>query len=574
MKIDVIAERLPKNALEAKVTRIHKRLGETVNAGEALLDLEANKTSMAVLSPAKGKIEGLYVEAGQMVKKDAVLVSIKGQFSQETVVDKPQDKKPAFNYFAGLSKPQKTNLESEICIIGAGPGGYVAAIKAAQMGARVVLVEKERVGGTCLNWGCIPTKCLVRSAKVYTTLQSAETYGCSAEKVSLHMPRVMQRKDEVVSHLVEGIEHLLQTNAVTVLKGIAELQDATTVLVKQGSNETTVKTGSIIIATGSRIATSNIPGATLKQVINSDIALQLEQLPKKMVIIGGGVIGMEFAFIYSNFGVDVSVVEYMDDVLSSCDHDICAEIHQIALEKGIKIYQGARVEAILPAQDDACIVVFSQDDEIKYLASDKVLMAIGREPITEGLGLEKLGITLNPNKKGILVNEQMQSSVPGIYAIGDVTNRVLLAHVASHQGLIAVRNIMGETCDMDYTAIPSAIFTDPEIAMVGLTEAMACEQGFEVAIGKFPVAANGKALSMGESRGFINIVSDKNSERILGAGIIGPHATDLIADLTLAVNKELTVQDIIDTIYAHPTTAEIIPEAAMAALGRSIHFAQ
>lgn len=569
MLIEIKAEKLPKDASEAKVTRIHKQTGEAVLPGDTILELEANKTSMPVISPAEGTIAKLNVQAGQMVKKDEVLLSIEGEKAEA----RPSNTNPSLGYFSGMLQPKKTTLESDLCIIGAGPGGYVAAIKAAQMGSRVVLVEKDKVGGTCLNWGCIPTKCLVRSAEVFTSLKSAEDYGCYAEKVGFDMSRVIGRKDAVIKQLLQGIEALLQTNGVNVIKGSAELLDANTVLVKEGQNETTVTASNLIIATGSRIAAPNIPGAKLKQVINSDIALQLEELPQKMVVVGGGVIGMEFAFIYANFGVEVTILEYADQILSNCDEDICSEIHLIASQKGIKIYQGARVEAILPTEGEECIVVFTQDGESKYMATDMVLMATGREPITEGLGLERVGVELNANKRGIKVNEKMQTSVANIYAIGDVTNQILLAHVASHQGITAVKNIMGEEAIMSYNAVPSAIFTDPEIGMVGLTEAMAREQGYDIAVGKFPVAANGKALSMGESRGFIKLVSDRASGRVLGASIIGPHASDLIADLTLAVNRQMTVQDIIETIYAHPTTAEIIHEAALAADGKAIHFA-
>lgn len=567
MHIEVKIEKIPNDAAEAKVTKIHKQVGEEVNAGDVLLEIEAQKTSLPVKSTSCGIIKNLYVEAGQIVKMGDLLLGIEGEMVPEAAVNNN------FDYFAGLTTPQKESIECELCIIGAGPGGYVAAIKAAQMGSKVVLIEKEQVGGTCLNWGCIPTKCLVRSAEVYSNLQAAEDYGCSAENINFNMGRVVQRKDAVVQQLRQGIESLLENNGVITIKGQAELTDANTTLVKQGMNETTVKSKHIIIATGSRICTPNIPGAQLKQVINSDIALQLQEVPDQLVIIGGGVIGMEFAFIFANFGVNVSVVEYMDEILSNCDKDICTEISRLAAEKGIKIYKGARVETILPAEDDNCIVVFTQDQQVKYIATQQVLMAIGREPVTEGLGLEKLGIKLNANKKGIQVNEQMQTSIPGIYAIGDVTNQVLLAHVASHQGLAAVKNIMGEICHMRYDAIPSAIFTDPEIGLVGLTEEMASAQGLEFNVGKFPLAANGKALSMGDSRGFIKLVSEKGSGRVLGAAIIGPHATDLIADLTLAVNRNLTTRDIIETIYAHPTTAEIIHEAALAAEGRALHFA-
>ncbi|HHW61298.1 MAG TPA: dihydrolipoyl dehydrogenase [Syntrophomonadaceae bacterium] len=569
MLIKITADQLPGEAQEAKITRIYPQVGEEIQAGESLVDMEANKQRMTLSSPAAGIVEELYVDTGQIIKKGQLLLTVQGEKMEVQTTSQT-----GFNYFGSMLKTEKekTTLQTDLCIIGAGPGGYVAAIRAAQMGSRVILIEKDELGGTCLNWGCIPTKCLVRSAEVYKTLQSAADYGCSAEKINFSMPAVMARKDAVVKQLRQGIEILLHANKIQVLKGSARLLDARTVQVQGQQQERSIKADHLIIATGSRIVDPRIPGIQLKQVINSDMALQMTSLPRKMVIVGGGVIGMEFAFIYAGFGVEVSVVEYAEEILMNCDQDICREIHRIAEQKGIKIYSEARVDAILSTEGQECIVVFNQAEESKFLAADRVLMAVGRQPVTEGLGLEEIGVQLNEDRRGIQVNERMQTSIPNIYAIGDVTNQVLLAHVASAQGIVAVENIMGQERSMNYHAIPSTIFTDPEIGIVGLSEAMAVEQGYEIAVGTFPIEANGKALCQGESQGFIKIISEKRSGRILGAAIIGSHASDLIAELTLAVNKQLNTQDIIDTIHAHPTTAEIIHEAALAARGQPLHF--
>lgn len=567
MLIDITLKEL--NNGEARVVRIFKKAGETVKAGEALFELEANKSNITVESEAEGKICKIMVEESQSVKAGDVLARIEGPpCPQAAAAEDTAD----FNYFGTLLKPQKQELECDITIIGGGPGGYVAAIKAAKMGAKVILIEKDVLGGTCLNRGCIPTKSLVRSAEIFKNLKEAENFGCQAENISVDIKNVIGRKNRVITQLVQGIEYILKKHDVRVIRGIGEIKDCNTVFVKEKAAEITIKTNNIIIATGSKSSSLPIPGKDLECVMDSSDALQMDELPEKMVIIGGGVIGMEFAFIFSGFGVDVTVVEFLDEVLAAFDSDIIEEISKIAKSKGIKIFTGSKVEQIIQGEDGQSIVVFSKDNEKKYISADKVLMAVGRQPSLDGLGVASLGLELNDKGRGIKVNEKMQTNIPNIYAIGDVTNRVLLAHVASHQGIVAVKNIMGVPSEIDYNVIPSAIFTDPEIAMVGIGEKAAKKQGIDVEVGKFPFAASGKALTMGESRGFVKIIKQKCTGKILGGAIIGPHATDLIAEIALAVKKGLTCEDVIETVHAHPTTAEAIHEAVLAAEGGAIHF--
>jgi dihydrolipoamide dehydrogenase len=567
MLIDITLKEL--NNGEARVVRIFKKAGETVKAGEALFELEANKSNITVESEAEGKICKIMVEESQSVKAGDVLARIEGPpCPQAAAAEDTAD----FNYFGTLLKPQKQELECDITIIGGGPGGYVAAIQAAKMGAKVILIEKDVLGGTCLNRGCIPTKSLVRSAEIFKNLKEAENFGCQAENISVDIKNVIGRKNRVITQLVQGIEYILKKHDVRVIRGIGEIKDCNTVFVKEKAAEITIKTNNIIIATGSKSSSLPIPGKDLECVMDSSDALQMDELPEKMVIIGGGVIGMEFAFIFSGFGVDVTVVEFLDEVLAAFDSDIIEEISKIAKSKGIKIFTGSKVEQIIQGEDGQSIVVFSKDNEKKYISADKVLMAVGRQPSLDGLGVASLGLELNDKGRGIKVNEKMQTNIPNIYAIGDVTNRVLLAHVASHQGIVAVKNIMGVPSEIDYNVIPSAIFTDPEIAMVGIGEKAAKKQGIDVEVGKFPFAASGKALTMGESRGFVKIIKQKCTGKILGGAIIGPHATDLIAEIALAVKKGLTCEDVIETVHAHPTTAEAIHEAVLAAEGGAIHF--
>lgn len=463
-------------------------------------------------------------------------------------------------------------LQSDITIIGAGPGGYVAAIWAAKLGARVVLVEKEKVGGTCLNWGCIPTKALVRSAEVYQTLKQAEEFGCYADNVRLDLAQVKARKDRIVAQLVKGIEHLLKKNRVTLVQGTARLQDLHTVLVSSGSESTAIQSENIIIATGSSPVPLAIPGVDLSRVIDSRQALELTEVPGTLAIVGGGIIGMEFAFVYAHFGARVVVIELLDDVLSTLDPDIRKLIRLSARRAGIQLYTGARVEAIKEATANGqCVICYTQAGKQKELTADKVLLAVGRRPYLGDLGVKELGIQLTPSGRGIQVNEYMQTNIPNIYAIGDVTDRIQLAHVASHQAIVAVNHIMGRSAKMDYTAIPNAIFTDPEIATVGLSETEAKAQGLEIEVGTFPFAGNGKALTYGSNRGFVKVIAEKASGKIVGAAIVGLHATDLIGELTLAVKNGLTAEQIAATIHAHPTAAEAIHEAALDAIGMVIH---
>lgn len=554
---------------EAKIIKVYNKEGDTIKVGDILFDSESGKGNTQVKSEVEGTIVSIKIKAGDKVNSNTVLAIINGKNKSAV-----QETNAEFNYFANILKPIKEEIEADITIIGGGPGGYVAAIKAAKMGAKVVVIEKEKLGGTCLNWGCIPTKTLVRSAEVYELLKEAEEFGCFAENIGIDIKKVISRKNKVVEQLVQGIEYLLTKNNIRFINGSAKILDNNRVTVKEKMTDITVKSKNIIIATGSVSSKLKIHGIDLENVMDSKEALEISTLPKKLVIIGGGVIGMEFAYIFNNFGVDVSVVEYFDECLISCDKDICSENEKNAINKGIKLYTGAKVEGLIKTEDGECLVAFTQKEEKKYISTEKVLIAVGRAPYFEGIGIEDLGIELNDNGRGIKVNNKMQTSIPNIYAIGDVTNIMQLAHVASHQGIVAVKNIMGENCEMDYRVVPAAIFTQPEIAMVGVTEKCAEKEGLEVEVGKFPFAANGKALTFGASKGFIKLIKDKKTDRVIGGSIIGIHATDLIGEVTLAIKNNLTAEQIVETIHAHPTTSEVIHEAALAVEGGAIHFAE
>jgi len=587
--MEIKVEKLANAEKEAKVIRIYKNPGETVNAGEKLFDLEAKKGSNEVTAPHSGTIKEIRVAVGENVRLGKVIATLEAtatEIAADNITENNREnitKRHTQNannennatnhsYFANMLKPTKKELKCNIAILGGGPGGYVAAIQAAKLGAKVVLIEKDKIGGTCLNTGCIPTKAMVRSAEIFNNVKHASEFGCDAQKVSIDLHKVVSRKDAIVKQLVSGIGYLLQHHQVEVVNGTGEMIDHNTIVVKKGNNETIVNADNIIIATGSNVAKLPIPGLDYPNVMTSEQILDLNELPDTLAIIGGGVIGMEFAFIFNSFGVNVSVMEYFGDCLTTLDDDICKEITDIAIQKGIKLYTSSKVQEIKMSENGKSIITFVKDNETKNLVADKVLVSVGRTPCLDGIDTTKLGLEQTSSQRGIQVNESLQTNIPNIYAIGDVTEKLMLAHVASHQGMIAVKNIMGTKCDMDYDIVPNAIFTDPEIAVVGISEKQAKQEQREVCIGKFPFSANGKALTLGETRGFIKLISEKETGQILGGAIIGPHATDLIAEITLAVKNKLTAHQIIQTIHAHPTTAEGIHEAALAIEGGAFHF--
>lgn len=531
-------------------------VGDTVSLDQKLLEIETKKGNVAVLSPYQGVIESVAVSEGDKVDVDAILLQI-------CVTETPADQE--------IFDSAVEEIDSELTIIGGGPGGYVAAIKAAKMGLKVILIEKESLGGTCLNWGCIPTKALVRSAEMFESVKNIEPFGLTVDSVSLDLKRVIRRKNEIVGRLVGGIQYLIEQNRIRLISGDAKFIDQKSVSVNDSKKNYHIKSQHIIIATGSETTRLAIPGVDLEGVLDSRQLLDLDVLPDKLAIIGGGVIGMEFAFIYAAFGAKVTVIEYLPEILPSLDDDVIREIKSASQKMGISILTHSEVKKISQTDNQQLCVHFNNQGSNRELMVDKILMAVGRRPYTKGLDLENAGI--KDTQKGIKVNTMMQTDVEDIYAIGDVTNIIQLAHVASHQGIIAVENIAGNQNHlMNYDAVPCAIFTHPEIASVGLTEKGAAQQNLSVTVGKFPYAANGKALAMGDDQGFIKVIADKASKKVLGATIVGLNAADLIATLTVSVQNGLTTEQLAKTIFAHPTTAEVIHESVLATEGGALHF--
>ncbi|MBU5310808.1 dihydrolipoyl dehydrogenase [Tissierella carlieri] len=551
---------------KGKVTKIYKKPGDSIDPNTPLLAIEVNKTTMDLDVNVKGVIKDIKVKLGANLKLGDILAVVDGE---EVQIEKKEE--PSFDYFKGLIKPKEEKLDAKVAIIGSGPGGYVAAIRLAQLGADVILVEKDSIGGTCLNRGCIPTKSLVKSADVFKNIKESHSYGCKVENYSLDINEVISRKNQVITQLGEGISHLLEKNNIKFVKGSGEILDKNTVFVKTKYLETTIKAEYIIIATGSTTSKLPIPGIDLDNVLGSTEIMEINELPKEMVVIGGGVIGMEFSFIFNTFGTKVSVVEFMDRLLPGLDEDVSQEIEEIAENKGISIYTGSKVEEIIQDEKGRCIITFTNNGNKKYLTTDKVLISIGRQPYLDNLGINKLDMELNDNRRGIKVNEKMMTSIPNIFAVGDATGTIQLAHIASTQGVVAANNIMGIEDNMNYNVVPSAIFTDPEIASVGISEKYALDNNMDIEIGKFPIASNGKALTLGVSEGFVKIIVDKSTKEILGASIVGPNATDLINEISIAMTNKLKVEDLTKTIHPHPTTSEAIFEALLDSSGICIH---
>jgi len=460
---------------------------------------------------------------------------------------------------------------NNLIIIGGGPAGYVGAIRAAQLGARVSLVEKKEVGGTCLNVGCIPTKVLTSAAHTFSTLKNAERWGLKVHGMELDFSQLMKRKQMVVNRLVTGVKSLLKARGVNLIKGTATFLDDKKIEVKldNGTIEE-FEAEKFLIATGSVPIQLPIPGIESEGVIDSTGALSLTSIPKSMLIIGGGAIGCEFAYIYHTFGTEIIIVEMLPQILPGEDEEISAGLRASLERTGIKIFTSSKVSRIAPVKNGKNTVTISTSDGETNVEVEKVLLSVGRRANTKDMGLEKLGIKMD--RGTILVDDHLRTNLPHIFSAGDCIGNWLLAHVASMEAEIAVENALGEDKKMDYTAVPSCIFTHPEIGSAGLNERQAKEKGFEVKTGKFPMVACGRAQAENETDGFVKVVVEKTSGKILGAQILGHRATDLIAELTLAIKMGAKTQDVIDTIHAHPTLSEPTREAVLKAEGRPIHI--
>jgi len=456
----------------------------------------------------------------------------------------------------------------DVVVVGTGPGGYVSAIRAAQLGLTVATVEDDRPGGVCLNWGCIPTKALLRNAEVVHLFEKAETFGITVQGMQADYAAAVQRSRGVADRMAKGVEFLFRKNKITLFPGTGLLKAKNVVEVKgKDGTATTLEAGrAVILATGSE--PKSLPGVAIdeKLVISSNGAVRNEAKPKSIIVIGAGAVGVEFADVYRSYGVEVTLLEALPRIVPIEDEEVSAQLTRSLSRRGITIKTGVKVSAVKPG--GAGVVV---DTDGGRFEAEQVLMAVGRGARTKGVGLEALGVAME--RGFVKVSPTMETSVKGIYAIGDMAGAPLLAHKAMAEGVVAAEAIAGKhPRPVDYGNVPSCTYCRPQVASIGLTEAKAKDGGREVAIGKFPFTANGKAVALGETEGFVKVVADKKTGEILGVHIIGPEATEMIHEFAVGRTLEATVDEIMHTIHAHPTLSEAALEATLAALGQAIHI--
>ncbi|MCA1030666.1 dihydrolipoyl dehydrogenase [Bacillus timonensis] len=469
--------------------------------------------------------------------------------------------------------------EYDLVILGGGTGGYVAAIRASQLGLKVAVVEKGKLGGTCLHAGCIPSKALLRSAEVYSTTKKSEEFGVIAKDVSLDFSKVQERKAKITDQLYKGVQHLMKQGKIDVYEGLGRILGPSIFSPMPGTISVEMNSGednqmlipkNVIVATGSRPRT--LPGLEIDgtYVMSSDEALEMSQLPKSIIIVGGGVIGIEWASMLNDFGVEVTVIEYADRILPTEDKEVSKEMQRLMKKKGVKIVTNAKVLPESLEKSEGVTIKADHKGEEKTFKAEKLLVSVGRQANVEGIGIENTDIVVD--KGYIVTNEYFQTKESHIYAIGDVIGGLQLAHVASHEGIVAVEHMANENpSPIDYSMVSKCIYSNPEVASVGYTEDEAKEKGFDVKIGKFSFRAIGKALVYGESDGFVKLVVDKETDDLLGVHMIGPHVTDMISEAGLARVLDATPWEVAHTIHPHPTLSEAIGEAALAVDGKAIH---
>jgi dihydrolipoamide dehydrogenase len=458
----------------------------------------------------------------------------------------------------------------DVVVVGTGPGGYVAAIRCAQLGLSVAAVEDDRPGGVCLNWGCIPTKALLRNAEIVGLFQRAEEFGVTVGTWSADYAQAIQRSRRVADRMAKGVEFLFRKNKITLVPGTGTLKARNVVEVKGKDGVQTLEARAIILATGSE--PRSLPGVTIdeKQVISSNGAVRTEAKPASLIVIGAGAVGMEFADVYGAYGVPVTVLEALPRVLPVEDEEVSALLARAFSRRGMTVRTGVRVQKVSPGKAGP-VVEIEAEGKAERLEAQQVLMAVGRASKTKGLGLEALGVA---TERGLVtVGSTMETSVKGIFAVGDMTGRQMLAHKAMAEGVVAAEAIAGRSPrPVDYDNVPSCTYCRPQVASIGLSEAHAKTNGREIAVGRFPFTANGKAVALGETEGFLKVVADKRTGEILGVHIVGSEATEMIHEFAVGRTLEATLEEIIHTIHAHPTLSEAALEATLAALGQAIHI--
>lgn len=551
LETDGASELQIKSEFSGKVIKISVKNGDSVAKDDIILKVEAGKLNQKITASSDFIIVELLVKEGDVISKDQVVAEVA---PAKAVVKKP--KEPI----------ERGIIKCDLAILGSGPGGYQAAIYAAKQGLNVVCIEKEWLGGTCLNVGCIPTKSLIHCADVYRESTTSEDFGITNKSTSYSLKGMVAHKDRVVLALRNGVGSLFENNKVNLVKGKGSFVDANTIKVT-GEENAVIKFDKCIIATGSSIAKLPIEGIDLPIVMDSDKVLSNTEDFDSITIVGGGVIGMEFASIFATLGKVVNIVEFLPEILAVVDDDMIAIVKK---EIKANYFLSSGVKKI-EEKNGKAVVTYDHEGKLGTLTSDKVLVAVGRSANIKGFDLEKSGVKLDERGRAIQVNDRLETNVKNIYAIGDVTGKLQLAHVASNQGFVAVDNIVGNTREMDYINVPSVIFTHPEIATVGMSEKMLQKAGKKYNVKKVPFSSNGKALSMGEIIGFVKLIEDDETNKIVGGAVIGPDAGNLIATITIQINTGLTAKQVAQTVFAHPTLAEVLNDTECGYLYGSIH---
>ncbi|MEC8987734.1 MAG: dihydrolipoyl dehydrogenase [Verrucomicrobiota bacterium] len=463
-------------------------------------------------------------------------------------------------------------MDFDLVVIGAGPGGYTAAIKAAQLGMKTAIVEKDQaLGGTCLNVGCIPSKALLSSTELFHEAQKQfGSHGISADRLSMDVSKMMKRKDDIVRKMARGIDYLMNKNGIERLAGMGRIVSANKVEVTSDGGSQKLNAKHILIATGSRVASLPFLEIDGETILSSDHAIALGEVPESMVVIGGGAIGLELGSVWARLGTKVTVVEFLPRIVAMFDEDITLALQKLLQKQGLKFHLGTRVESA-DKNNGGVRLTASKGDKKLELEAEKVLVAVGRNPNTEGLGVAEAGVELD-ERGCIKTNTERQTNVPGIYAIGDVVAGPMLAHKAEQEAIAAVERMAGQSGSVNYDTIPSVVYTAPEVAAVGLIEAEAKEKGHEIVIGVFPFQANGRAVACGHADGLAKVIADKASGRVLGAQILSTNASELIAEAVLLMEFGGSAEDLARTIHAHPTMSEGLREAAHIAVGEPLHI--
>jgi dihydrolipoamide dehydrogenase len=580
MATEVVVPMLGFSNEKGKITKWLKSEKDYVKKGEPIFELETDKVVTEIEAPATGILKKILVPEGMEVPVLTIVAIItdKGEELPEKYgaigreVSHPPPTSSISQEPASTRPPRatpRTSKESyDIAILGAGPGGYVGAIRAAQLGARVLLIEKGDLGGTCLNRGCIPTKSFLSYIKTYHKVRDSNLF-INGAKVSIDLRKLVSQKNQVVETMKRGISLLLDNQGITFINGFGRFSDSKTIEVSSNGRRKVYKAQHVMIATGSQPASIPTIGIDGKRILSSDDALDVKRIPKTMLIIGGGVVGVEFATIFNGLGTKVTVLEMLPQIISSEDEEVAGGLRILLEKRGIEILTGAKVLDTSFKKEKVEVRV-EREGKKEKLYGERVLMAIGRTPNTEGLNLEKIGVKMEGGF--VKVNSKMETNVEGVYAVGDVIGKMMLAHAASAEGITAVENITGKVREIDYPKIPSCIYTLPEVASVGLKEFEARQKGYDVQIGKFPYLKSGKALVTGEPEGFVKIIAEKELGQILGVQILGEHATELIGECLLAMNVEASIEDLGEVVKGHPTLSEMVTEAALDWEKKAIHI--